>query len=246
MTKSLLRTLVCAGLFALASSTGVRADNTLGFFVGNPDFTANYNSFKTQMGQDSVTTDAFVDWTAPIWSAGQFDQNWISSAGWIASGLKTWVDAQPAGSPQKGLIPLVSLGLVDSAHGYSGGNWNRAGALAMLNDANSAFVMMDVEPTGYVRFIYRSSAGGATSFAGVSSGVTPSTTTPVWVKLVKNGGNYSGYYATTVGTPAAADWHPYGSLYSTTLLGPNHRSGLAVCSGFSATLTTAIFSSVSL
>jgi len=120
----------------------------------------------------------------------------------------------------------------------------KAGVMCrMTSDANSAFVMEATTPTGYVEMVFRSSAGGSAGYTGVSTGVTPSPTTPIWLKLVRSGsGSYNGYYATTVGTPAAADWHSVGSLYLTP---SNYLAGLAVTSHTNNALATGTFDNVS-
>jgi hypothetical protein len=121
----------------------------------------------------------------------------------------------------------------------------KAGVMIRLtSDADSPFVMEAVSPTGYVSMVFRNSAGASASYTGASSGVSSlSTSTPVWLKLVKSGSQFNGYYATTVGTPAAADWHAVGALYST--IYSSFLGGLAVTSHNNTVLTTATMDNVS-
>jgi regulation of enolase protein 1 (concanavalin A-like superfamily) len=120
-----------------------------------------------------------------------------------------------------------------------------AKAGVMIRDtsaANSAFVMMDVSPGGWAEFYCRSATGGANAYVSVSSGVSPSASTPVWLKLVKSGSTFTGYYATTVGTPASADWHAVGSVSRSV---SSYQAGLAVTSAVGSTLATATIDNAS-
>jgi len=120
----------------------------------------------------------------------------------------------------------------------------KAGVMCrMTNDANSAFVMESTTPTGYVEMVFRSSAGASAGYTGISTGITPSATTPIWLKLVRSGsGQYNGYYATTVGTPTSTQWIALGSLYLTP---STYQAGLAVTSHTNTALATATFDNVS-
>ena len=70
----------------------------------------------------------------------------------------------------------------------------------------------------------------------------PSTATPIWLKLSRTGsGAYYGYYATTVGTPGASDWHGVGSIYLTP---SSYLAGLAVTSHTNSALATGTFDNV--
>jgi len=120
----------------------------------------------------------------------------------------------------------------------------KAGVMCrMTSDANSPFVMEAITPSGFVEMVFRTSTGGSAGYTGYATGVTPSATTPIWLKLVRSGsGAYNGYYATTVGTPAAADWHGVGSLYLTP---SSYFAGLAVTSHTNSALATGTFDNVS-
>jgi hypothetical protein len=120
-----------------------------------------------------------------------------------------------------------------------------AKAGVMMRDstaANAAFVMEDVSPAGVVEMRFRTSTGGSAGYTSASTGITPSAGTPIWVKLVKSGGNFNGYYATTAGTPAASDWHALGALYHAI---SSYQGGLAVTSAVGSTLATATIDNVS-
>jgi len=102
--------------------------------------------------------------------------------------------------------------------------------------------MMDVSPGGWAEFYGRSSAGAGATYTSVSTGVTPSSSTPVWLKLVKSGNTFTAFYATTVGTPTTSDWHQVGGNYSHSV--SSFQAGLAATSAVTSTLTTATFDNV--
>jgi|GEM_PF-698970 len=107
--------------------------------------------------------------------------------------------------------------------------------------ANSPYVMTDVSPGGWAEFYYRTSTGAGTAYT-VSTGITPSPSTPIWVKLVKSGNLFTGYYATTVGTPGSSDWHSVGTISHGV---SSYQAGLIVTSAVSSTLATGTFDNVS-
>ena len=106
--------------------------------------------------------------------------------------------------------------------------------------ANSAFMMTNVNPTGSVHFEFRNTDGSASSYSSASTGITPSPTTPIWVKLVKSGSTFTGYYATSVSTPTT--WTTVGTAYLSTFV--NFEGGLGVTSAVSGSLATGIFDNV--
>ncbi len=73
-----------------------------------------------------------------------------------------------------------------------GSGWSKAG-LMFRNDstAGSANVSIVATATQGVSFQWRSTAGGSSSFSQ-HSGITA----PVWLKLVRSSGNFTGYYST--------------------------------------------------
>jgi len=122
----------------------------------------------------------------------------------------------------------------------------KAGVMVRASTAaDSAFVMECVAPNGAVSMVFRLSTGASASYTSVATGITPSSTTPIWVKLVKAGSSFTGYYATTVATPTSTDWHALGNVYSGTLLGSPYVGGLAVTSHNTTTLATGTFDNVS-
>jgi len=125
--------------------------------------------------------------------------------------------------------------LIARVTGLSGTSLNanaKAGIQFRDSTATGAiFVDVDYEPTGggHVEFLYRSSTGAAASYVpGVNVGVAaPSTTTPVWIKLVKSGTTYTGYYSTSVTTPT---WNLIGSITVSMTNNSSYLTGLDVCS----------------
>ena len=83
-------------------------------------------------------------------------------------------------------------------------------------------------------------AGGNCGNAQVGGVAIPSSSQPVWVKLVESGGLYTGYYSLD-----GATWTEVGSV-SMTFTNTSYLAGLAVTSHDNSTLTTATFDNVSL
>ncbi|HMD54064.1 MAG TPA: RICIN domain-containing protein [Phycisphaerae bacterium] len=103
------------------------------------------------------------------------------------------------------------------------------------NAANSAFADVVITPSSGVEFQWRSTAGGA-SYSASISGIK----TSVWVKLVRSGNQFSGYYSTGGNT-----WTQIGSTQTITM-NSTLLAGLAVTAHNNSSASTAAFSWVSL
>jgi regulation of enolase protein 1 (concanavalin A-like superfamily) len=99
-------------------------------------------------------------------------------------------------------------------------------------DAQSAHVILDVKPDGFVEFMRRSNASGDTTYI---SGAFQST--PTWLKLVRAGSTITGYVSGNGTT-----WTQVGS--TSVSLGTSPRVGLIVTSHDNSVLNTATFDSV--
>jgi len=136
--------------------------------------------------------------------------------------------------------------LIARVTGLSGTNLNQyAKAGVEFRDstaANAIDVKVDYEP-GTVNFTYRSATGASTVLVAYPTvSVTPSPTTPVWVKLVKSGTSYSAFYSTSVSTPT---WTQVGSTTTVTLTNNNsYLEGLCTCSHNNGTAVTATYDNV--
>jgi hypothetical protein len=118
--------------------------------------------------------------------------------------------------------------------------WGKAGV--MVRDgtaADAANVLVAEDPNGLVEFQWRESAGGASDWTGSQMGPTG---VAKWLELVRSGDTFSAYYATTNGTPAAADWVLVGS-HTVVMSAPT--VGLAVSAVDNTGLCAATFSNVS-
>lgn len=129
-------------------------------------------------------------------------------------------------------------------------NTNADAKAGVMNRDSSAlgaiFAMVDVEPAGGLEFISRSATGGISTLNGsVATGITPSTTTPIWVMLSKSGSTYTAYYATTVTAPTAANWIQLGSPVTVNLTNSTYLAGLVDCSHTNTELATATLDNVS-
>jgi len=100
------------------------------------------------------------------------------------------------------------------------------------------YIEENITPTGGVQFYTRSATNGTPALNGAAtSGVTPSSTTPIWLKLVKSGTSYAAFYSTSVTTPST--WTQVGTAVSVTLTQSPYLAGLGVCSYDNGTGTRA-------
>lgn len=113
--------------------------------------------------------------------------------------------------------------------------WAKAGPMFRgSNAANSAHASVFVSPSNGVSFQWRTAAGGSTSSATV-----PGVSAPQWLKLTREGNSFTAFYGsdgiawTQIGTPQTIASMPAAPL-----------AGLAVTSHHNGTLSTAVFSSV--
>ncbi len=122
---------------------------------------------------------------------------------------------------------------VDSITNTDG--WAKAGVM-FRNDgsAGSAFVDMVASAGAGVSFQWRNSAGGGCGYAEIG-GINA----PVWVKLVRSGNNFSGYYSTD-----GVNWTQCGST-QTIDLNSAALAGLAVTAHNNGALNTSTFTNVS-
>ena len=146
---------VAARLLGLWMSMGAVAAHAqqfdkLGFFVGEttPQIAApSYRAFVSKVRQTPNSTNVFVDYREPIWSAGTYDPKWRNNAAWAAGNLADLCSVDylnrldAAGRPD--LIPIVSVGLTDDPTAYQlnlpeghpdRGVYSEAAAVAMMQD----------------------------------------------------------------------------------------------------------------
>jgi uncharacterized protein YccT (UPF0319 family) len=109
--------------------------------------------------------------------------------------------------------------------------------------ANGMFMDVVVTPASGVVMQWRAATGGLVSQTVVSGVAAASATHPVWVRIVRSGTSFTGYYAETVGMPTAADWHQVGTAH-TVALPTSALVGLAVTSKNLAATATATFTDV--
>lgn len=110
--------------------------------------------------------------------------------------------------------------------------------------ANARFAMLNVKPGGGLEVITRTTGGGSAAYIiGAVTGITPSASTPIWIKLVKSGTDYTASYATTTTTPTT--WTAIGTV-SLSLTNTTYVAGLATVSHVNGTLTTATVDNYSL
>ena len=101
--------------------------------------------------------------------------------------------------------------------------------------ANSAHVSMQVNPNGSVDFTYRTATGASSADAGWT-GIG----TPKWLKLVRSGTSFSGYYSTN-----GTSWIQLGTAV-TIPLSNDMLAGIAVSAVNNSALNTSTIDNVSL
>ncbi|HEY5759114.1 MAG TPA: discoidin domain-containing protein [Steroidobacter sp.] len=139
------------GLWMLASAVAAHAQqfDQIGFFVGEatPATAAPaYRAFVEKVQQIPNSTNVFVDYREPIWSAGTYDPKWRNNATWAAGNLAQLCSVEylnrldAEGRPS--LIPIVSVGLTDDPTAYQlnlpagdpkRGTYSETAAIGMMN-----------------------------------------------------------------------------------------------------------------
>jgi hypothetical protein len=157
------------GLWMLMSAVAAQAHqfDKLGFFVGEatPATAAPaYRAFVSKVQQVPNSTNVFVDYREPIWSAGTYDAKWRNNATWAAGNLAKLCSADHLnrldadGRPN--LIPIVSVGLTDDPTAYqlslpadhpNRGMYSEAAAVKMMNDVAAGKYDVDNTTAGRYR-----------------------------------------------------------------------------------------------
>ena len=119
--------------------------------------------------------------------------------------------------------------------------WAKAGV--MFRDstaAGSIFADMVATPGSGVSFQWRGNTGGDCGFAQTTGVASPSSANPVWVKLVKSGNSFTGFYSTN-----GTNWLQVGSAQTLSFTNSSYLEGLAVTSHNAGALATASFANLS-
>jgi hypothetical protein len=109
---------------------------------------------------------------------------------------------------------------------------------------NSAFVYLTTSTGGTLEFRYRAVDGGATNFSSLSTGVAPSPSTPLWLRLFRNAngtGSHLGSWSTNGTT-----WNSFGTAPTLSIVNPDgsFKAGGFVTSRTSGILVTATWDNV--
>ena len=108
-------------------------------------------------------------------------------------------------------------------------------------DPGSMFVDVVATPGEGVALQWRDGTGTSCGSVQTSTVAAPSSAHPVWVKLVKDGGDFTGFYSLDGNT-----WTEVGSTTDVNFSNVNYLAGLAVTSHKSGTSCTATFDNLSL
>jgi hypothetical protein len=114
--------------------------------------------------------------------------------------------------------------------------WTKVGA--MFRDsgaANSMFVDLVGTPSGGVSLQWRNATGGSASYVVTWGLPAPSASNPLWLKLIKHGTTYTGYYSIS-----GSAWTLVGST-NVSFSNSNFEGGLAVTAHNNSLLNTSTF-----
>ena len=121
--------------------------------------------------------------------------------------------------------------------------WAKSGIMMRSSlAAGSPYVGVYENPNNQVEMQWRDTLNGSANYPGTQVGPTGSLK---WLKLVKTGAVYAGYYATTTAVPQATDWVLIYSHTAPTNV-TAYYAGLAVCSQNTSALNTTVFSQLSI
>ncbi|WP_162026985.1 MULTISPECIES: DUF1349 domain-containing protein [unclassified Lentimonas] len=114
--------------------------------------------------------------------------------------------------------------------------WAKSGIMMRESlDANAKHVMVAVRPDKKVAMFWRNTTGGSSAY----SGLVGDTTNAKWVKLVRSGDSFTGYYSTNGTT-----WTTLAT--KTVSMAADVEVGLATCSHSNASLTSSTFTDISI
>jgi lysophospholipase L1-like esterase len=120
--------------------------------------------------------------------------------------------------------------------------WAKGGPMFRNSTAaGDQFVAIYENPGGYVEMQWRDAANNQ---ANGGSQIT-SAATANWLKLVKSGSTFTGYYATTTGTPSASNWILIGTHSTTFTSTTGYLGGMAVTAHNNALVNQTAFSGYS-
>jgi hypothetical protein len=154
-----LSTLACA--FAAHAQDQFKGT---GFFIGDPTpgkAQPRYQAFVRQVQQRPSSTNVFIDYHEPIWSAGTYDAQWSNNSAWAAGELALLSSAEHLNrldaEGQPNIVPLISIGLTDDQHAYrlnlasddpNYGKYSEAAAVRMMSDIANGKYDRDDPATG--------------------------------------------------------------------------------------------------
>ncbi len=134
--------------------------------------------------------------------------------------------------------PVSGDGTIIARVASQSGGATTAKACVMVREstaAGSAHVSMELLKNGTLELDYRAATGGASAKNASVSGISA----PYWLKLVRSGSTFSGYYSSNGST-----WTQLGTSITTVTMGINATMGLGVCSLTTGALETATFDNV--
>src|SRR5208283_602262 len=165
-------------------------------------------------------------WAAlpPGWSDADIGSPGLAGSATYTNGLWTVVG--------DGMMIVLVTSLQNSD---PGSGWSKAG-LMFRNDSTAGSVNVSIIATAGqgVSFQWRSTTGGSSSFSA-DGGITA----PVWLKLVRSGGNFTGYYSTN-----GSSWVQVSS--QTVAMNNTVMAGFDVTAHNNSALNTATFTNFSL
>jgi hypothetical protein len=162
--KSNFRLFVFSALAFAFSAQAQDQFKDIGFFIGEPTPSKGeprYEAFVRQVKQQPNTTNIFIDYREPIWSAGSYDAQWRNNAAWVTGELAKLISAEhlnrldAEGNPN--ITPQVSIGLTDDHRAYrlnlptsdaNYGKYSETAAVQMMKDVANGKYDVDDAATG--------------------------------------------------------------------------------------------------
>jgi regulation of enolase protein 1 (concanavalin A-like superfamily) len=204
-------------------------------YAGNTEATKNV-SITVQPnvgGLPNGWSDRDIDGSYPAGSASYASSNWTVVGG--GNGIGGTADRFNFASESVSGNTTMTAELTS----FNGRNYSAFAGL-MLRDSTAAgdlFVDMGYTPQWGAWMQWRTSVNGSAGNTNVLTAPAPSSTHPLWLKLVRNGNTVSGYESAN-----GVSWTTVGS--TTVALNTSALAGLAVTSEYNAPVVTATFSDV--
>jgi len=217
--------------------TGMGTALDIGVFSSSGN-TANARAVVSNFSVTTTTAASLTD--ADIGAPGAAGSASFNNGNYtvIGSGSDIWNNADQFNYDYETVTgPSTMIVQVDSVQNTS--TWAKAGIMFRNSAAaGDAYVGLYENPNLQVELQWRD-GNGSNAISTVNP--TGNTTSPKWLELVNNNGNFTAYYATTTWAPASTDWILL-ATHTTLFTNVNYLAGMAVTAHNFGVLNTSLFS----